>query len=189
MALTGGRRLVLLSALAVIVVLTVGTVAALVVNANPGSPAAASNPSSCAAPRLAVTLGSAQGGLGSIGQTVHFENVSHARCTLEGYPALRMLSAAGRPLATAEHRGSSVAVPSIAPRLVTLAPGAKASFDIGYSDATGYANERCPTSARVAIIPPHDTKQITIAWRLQPYGGDIPHLRCGEIAVSPVYPG
>jgi hypothetical protein len=189
MGLTGGRRLALLSAIAVIVVLTVGTIAALVVNANPGSPAAASNPSSCAAPQLAVTLGSPQGAAGSIAQTVHFENVSSARCTLEGYPALLMLGAAGTPLATEEHRGPSVTVPSIAPRLVTLAPGAKASFDIGYSDATGYANERCPTSARVAIIPPEDTKPITIAWRLEPYGGDIPHLRCGEIAVSPVYPG
>jgi hypothetical protein len=74
-------------------------------------------------------------------------------------------------------------------RLVTLAPGHHASFFVGFADATGYGLDKCPASARVEIIPPNDHAPITIAWRLQPYGGSTEHLRCGEITVSPVVPG
>jgi len=141
----------------------------------------------CTTGQLSVTPGAAQGAAGSIGQNVRLLNVSNRTCTLEGYPGLQMLNASGHALATHVHRGASVTVKARPVHLVTLAPGQKASFDIGYSDATGFSNERCPTSARVEVTPPNDFKAVTVRWRLQPYGGSIPHLKCGLISVSPVY--
>jgi hypothetical protein len=143
----------------------------------------------CLTSELTVKPGQENGAAGSIGQTVHFTNVSHATCTLEGYPGMLMLNAAGKPLATEVHRGASVTVAPLPVRLVILEPGHEASFNLGYADATGYGNEKCPTSARVEVTPPNDYSHLTIAWMLQPYGGDIPHLVCGEINVSPVFAG
>jgi hypothetical protein len=168
-------------------VLTVLTIGALIINANPGS--AATTPSRCLNTQLSVKPGQGQGAAGSIAQTVNFHDISSSSCTLEGYPGMQMLSSSGHPIATEVHRGSSVTVAPRPVRLVTLTPGGKASFDIGYADATGFGNEHCPTSARVEITPPNDYNHLTITWAIQPYGGDIPHLRCGEITVSPVFAG
>ncbi|HUB76430.1 MAG TPA: DUF4232 domain-containing protein [Solirubrobacteraceae bacterium] len=170
------------------VVLTVITIGALVVNANPG--AAASTPSRCLSSQLTVAPGRSGGAAGSIGVVVHFHDRSGSACTLEGYPGMQMLNAAGGKLATEVHRGASVTVPSIPVRQVTLdANGGEASFDMGYADATGFGNEHCPTSSRVEITAPNDYRTLTISWAIQPYGGDIPHLRCGQINVSPVFAG
>jgi hypothetical protein len=162
--------------------------AAVVLFADAGAATALTVPR-CLVAQLAVKPG--QGGVaaGSVGQTVHFTNVSRHTCLLDGYPGMQMLNGAGKPIATEVHRGASVTVVSRPVRLVTLAPGGEASFDIGYADATGFGNERCPTSARVEVTPPNDYGHLTIAWALQPYGGDIPHLECGLINVSPVYAG
>lgn len=176
---------------ALMLVLTVWTVVALPFNANPGGPARANKAavSRCLTRALSANRGSPEGAAGSIGQVVHFKNHSSATCSLYGYPGMLMLDASGKPLPTDVHRGSSVTVPARPARLVTLASGGEASFDLGYADSTGFGDDRCPTSTRVEITPPNDYKHLTIAWRLQPYGGDIPHLRCGEITVSPVFAG
>ena len=155
----------------------------------PAMSAQAATPPRCYTAELTVTPGPAQGAAGSIGQTVRFRNISGHTCTLDGYPGLQMRSASGSALATHIHRGSSVTVSARPVRLVTLGPGRQAAFDIGYAAATGFGNERCPASARVQVTPPNDFKPLTISWRLQPYGGSIPHLECGLINVSPVYTG
>jgi hypothetical protein len=192
MGLSRRTRIAIACFIALMAVLTVATLIALVVNANSAgiSPAATSaGVSRCLTAELVARPG--QGGVaaGSVGDVVHFTNVSHHRCTLHGYPGLQMLNAAGRPIVTDVHRGSSVTVSARPVGLVTLAPGGKASFELGYADATGFGSETCPTSTRIEITPPNDYRPLTIAWRIQPFGGDIPHLRCGEITVSPVYAG
>lgn len=175
--------------IALMVVLTAATLGLLILDGNAATLPSASSAPRCLTSQLTVKPGSPEGAAGSIGEVVHFENVSRTRCELEGYPGLLMLGANGRPLATDVHRGSSVTVASRPVALVVLAPAGEASFDIGYADSTGFGNERCPTSTRVEVTPPNDYGHLTIAWRLQPYGGNIPHLRCGEITVSPVYAG
>jgi hypothetical protein len=142
----------------------------------------------CTSAQLRVKLGRAGVALGHFGQVVSFKNASRATCTLSGYPGLRMLNAVGHPIRTQVLHGIAYTVPSVRERVVTLAPGGAASFDLGYDDGTGYANERCPTSSRVEITPPNAHTPITITWRIQPYGGgSIAHLRCGQITVSPVF--
>ncbi|HEX2702039.1 MAG TPA: DUF4232 domain-containing protein [Solirubrobacteraceae bacterium] len=193
MGLSKNARTAIGFVIALIVALTAATVVALILVVSPTSSApthaAAARVSRCFASQLTVAPGPGSGAAGSVGQVVHFTNHSHSSCTLSGYPGMQMLGSAGKPLATEVHRGSSVTVPALAVRLVTLRPAGKASFNLGYADATGYGNERCPTSTRVEITAPNDYKPLTIVWRIQPYGGDIPHLECGEITVSPVFAG
>jgi hypothetical protein len=101
---------------------------------------------------------------------------------------MQMLDAAGHPIATDVIRGTSVTVPLVPEKPVTLAPGAEADFDMGFAAATGYGNANCPTSARVEFTAPNDFQSLTVALAIQPYGGaTIAHLHCGEIHVSPVY--
>ena len=142
----------------------------------------------CFSKQLAVKLGQAGVALGHAGQVVSLRNTSRTTCTLSGYPGLQMLNAAGHPIRTQVLHGIAYTVPSVRERVVTLAPGGAASFDLGYDDGTGYGNERCPTSSRVEITPPSADTPITISWRIQPFGGgSIAHLRCGQITVSPVF--
>jgi hypothetical protein len=189
MGLTRRTQVAIAMFIALMVVLTVATLVLLVVDGNASTLPSATYVPRCLTSQLSVKPGSSEGAAGSIGQVVHFENISRSRCGLLGYPGMLMLDASGRPLATEVHRGSSGTVAARAVRLVVLAAGGEASFDLGYADSTGYGNERCPTSARVEITPPNDFAHLTISWHLQPYGGDIPHLECGEITVSPVFAG
>jgi len=143
----------------------------------------------CLNTQLRVMPGQSEGALGHIGFVVHFTNRSRSTCQLGGYPGLQMLDAAGRPIPTHVQRGIAYTVPKVPDRVVELSPGALASFYLGYADSTGYGDEQCPASTRVEITAPNDYRPLTIAWKIQPYGGDIPHLKCGEITVSPVFAG
>ncbi len=172
----------------VLVALGIGSLFLIVVAPNAGA-AHASAPSRCKVSQLSVHLGQSSGAAGSVGQSVHFTNSSSTSCTLSGYPGMLMLNAAGRPLATHVRRGASATVPQIPLHLVTVLPGGRASFDLGYAAQTGYGNLHCPTSSTVEITPPNAFSHFTIAWKLQPYGGTVQHLRCGVINVSPVYAG
>jgi hypothetical protein len=121
---------------------------------------------------------------------VTFKNTSGTACSLYGYPGLQMLDSSGHAIPTDVIRGTSTTVPSVPEELVPIAPGAEASFDLGFPDGTGYGSAVCPTSTNVEITPPNATQPITISWQIQPYGGGtIAQLQCGQITVSPVYPG
>jgi hypothetical protein len=79
-------------------------------------------------------------------------------------------------------------VPYVPEKLVTLMPGAKADFDMGFAAATGYENADCPTSTRVEFTAPNDFQSLIVTLAIRPYGGaDVAQLHCGEIHVSPVY--
>ncbi len=146
-----------------------------------------STPAHCQSKQLTVRLGPSGAAAGSTGISVYFTNASRSRCSLDGHPRLEMLTSAGRGIPT--HRGDATTVPPLQPGRVSLAPGASATFYVGFADSTGYANDHCPSSARVAITPPDTHAPITVAWRIAPYRGSIQNLRCGQLAVSPVIPG
>ena len=121
--------------------------------------------------------------------SVYLTNVTSSRCVLAGYPNLQMLTSAMRPIPTTTHHGPEMTVPPIRSRLVSLPAGGSATFCVGYSDATGYGTDQCPTARRVAIALPHDATLIVIGWRLEPYGGSLQHVRCGMVSVSPIIAG
>ena len=142
----------------------------------------------CTAAQLSIQVGAPNGAAGSVGYTNDFKNISATTCTLYGYPGLQMLNSSGQPIATDVIRGTSVTVPSVPEKLITLVPGARADFDMGFASATGYGNAKCPTSARVEFTAPNDFQSLTVALAIQPYGGpSTAQLHCGQITVSPVY--
>jgi hypothetical protein len=154
-----------------------------------GGPANSIGARYCHADQLAARLGRGGVATGSVGMSVYLTNVSGSRCVLAGYPSLQMLTLAMRPIPTTTHHGPAMTVPPIRPRLVSLPAGGSATFYAGYSDATGYGTDQCPTASRVAVALPHDTTSIVIGWRLAPYGGSLQHVRCGMVSVSPIIAG
>ena len=136
---------------------------------------------SCTSAALSVSLGQATTAAGSRGQRLTITDIASSVCTLYGYPGMLMLNSSGSPLPT-----HVVRVGTAPEKAITLAPGEKASFLAYWPDATGYANEHCPTSSRVEITPPNTNRPLTIAWQITPYGGTPQNLRCGQITVSPV---
>jgi len=143
----------------------------------------------CETSQLSIQLGAQDAAMGSRGVTgMSFVNTSAKSCTLEGYPNLQMFDSTGKSLPTHVIHFGSFAAPNSTAGLVTLAPGAKASFDLLYAAQTGYGNAYCPTSSKVAFTPPGSKVALTLDWQIQPYGGGtIQKLRCGEIKVSPLY--
>jgi hypothetical protein len=128
--------------------------------------------------------------MGSVGSSAVFTDTSSSPCTLDGYPSLQMLDANGAHIPTLVARSGAVTtVPRLPARLVSLKPGAHATFYIGFEDATGFGAATCPTSSRVEVTPPGDRTPITVTWHLQPYGGSTEHLQCGRIGLSPVISG
>jgi len=48
--------------------------------------------------------------MGYIGSVVSFKDISNARCTLDGYPSLRMLDGAGHPIPTKVTDGTALSL-------------------------------------------------------------------------------
>jgi hypothetical protein len=145
--------------------------------------------STCQTSQLSIVQGQVGGAMGHVGIAASaFQNISTTTCTLQGYPKLQMIDAAGSAVPTHVINGTSYTVVSRPDDVVVLSPGAQAMFDIGYSSQTGYGNAVCPTSAQVQITPPGSDQTISVPWILQPYGGPtIARLRCGEVTISPVF--
>ena len=127
--------------------------------------------------------------MGSRGVTgMAFKNISTIPCTLEGYPIVQMIDASGKSINTYVYRTTSIFGTPTAIKVITLAPGLEAKFDMLYEAQTGFGNAVCPTSTSVDFTPPGSSTALALPWKIQPYGwGTIQTLRCGEIKVSPLY--
>jgi Protein of unknown function (DUF4232) len=143
----------------------------------------------CHGDQLTARLGPGGVAAGSAGMSVYLTNVSTSRCVLVGYPNLQMLTLAMRPIPTTTHHGTAMTVPGIRSRPLSLPAGDSGTFYAGYSDATGYRADQCPSSSRVAITLPDDTTPIIVSWHMAPYGGSLQHVHCGLVSVSPTIAG
>ncbi len=145
-------------------------------------------PRTCQTSQLSLATDPAHssgGAAGSLGITYLFTNISTTTCTLGGFPGLQLLNASSQPLTTTTIRSSET------PTTVTLQPAGQAWFDIEFPTQTGFGTLTCPTSFALAVIPPNNTMALRITGsggQISPYGGDIPHLMCGNITTSPVLP-
>jgi len=142
----------------------------------------------CTVRQLRARAGLTIGGAGDRISEFAFVNQSRAVCTLFGYPHVRMLNAAGHPIATTDHnaRPGFLGIPR---KVVTLAKGASAWFGVEWHSQTGFANRTCPTAVRLLLYPPQRTRAVVLSGNgahIAPYGGTIEHLRCGLIGVTPV---
>jgi hypothetical protein len=148
--------------------LVAGMIAAIVVLAAVPAAVAAFHttaPPTCIRHQLGVVLHDTQGAAGTIHGAWLFTNLSGAACTLDGYPDMQLYGHTGRPLPTTVNQSLP---PS--PTLVTLAPGASATFFSSYSDVPSGTGQ-CPTSAVVQITAPNVVESLFIPAQLQACGG------------------
>jgi len=139
-------------------------------------------PTQCPTPKLAASIYGSSGAAGTIQETVALTSSAAAPCTLGGYPGLQMLSAAGAKLPTTVVRKGNYPFTAMAPTTVTLAPGAAAYFNLGYSDVPSGTEVSCPASASLAVTPPNSYTSTSVAAQLDPCDN-------GTITVSPVFSG
>ncbi len=95
--------------------------------------------------------------MGHMGLNLVLTNRSARPCRLYGYGGLQLLDAAGRWLPTEQVRASEPA-----PRLITLAPGARAYSGLYWAASTEAAP--CEQSAFLLVTPPDETTSIRTAF-------------------------
>jgi hypothetical protein len=113
----------------------------------------------CTAAQLTGAVEDQPGGAaaGSVYRTLLLTNASDRSCTLEGYPGVSFVDAAGNQLgAPAERDGSAL-------RTVTLAPGATAASTLRQTNAQNYGPEcGLTTSAGLRVYPPGATDSLVL---------------------------
>lgn len=167
--------------------------AALVLGACGSShlPSTSSSSSSSSASRaagrcsaLATAYVGTQGATGHLEVTFSLRNVAKRTCRIGGYPAARLLDAAGRRLPMTVQHGHGFFPDTLhAPRPVTLAPGARARFGLSFVTNNEYAGaRRCRTFVRAEVgMSGSGWAPVSLrgAPRLTPCGA--------KLVVSPIY--
>jgi hypothetical protein len=98
---------------------------------------------------------------GNEGYAVALINVSHAACSLEGYPNLSVYPSSYKGKSVqVTHNGGGEIFAAVAPRRVFIQPGATASFGINFADAynqgdpfNGPACETQSANVRLPVTP------------------------------------
>jgi len=132
--------------------------------ASPASPAKPGSvgPAGCLTSALRATLGAAQGTAGSAYQVIVLANISGKTCALYGYPGVSFVSAVG---------GSQIGKDAardrtVAPKVVTLAPGQRGSFALRVVDTAALPAASCePVTANwLKVFPPENTAALYIGY-------------------------
>jgi hypothetical protein len=113
--------------------------------------------------------------------TFTLSNTSSAECTLQGYPGMELLNAAGSDLPTVVLRGGGLSFTNLGVTPVTLLPGDMAYFNMGYNDVTT-GTTTCSVATQVIITPPNDTTYAVVPVRTQ-----IQACNGGTLNVSPMF--
>jgi hypothetical protein len=149
----------------------------------PRAAPAAAHPA-CA--HLALAYVGTQGATGHLEVTFAARNASTDRCTVHGYPAVRLLDAAGHALPIRRQLGHGFFPDTLKPaRTVVLAPGARARFALSFVTNNEYAGARtCRTlHGAQASLPGNGG-----AWTRLPIATAPKLAPCGtQLVVSPMY--
>ena len=128
--------------------------------------------------RVAGAFGGA--GTGSVRDVFTFTNSSATRCTLHGWPSLRVILRRSRSAAARPIRRSAEGAPLAHPTVV-LEPGGAASFVVLSSDGIGLSSP-CPGGRDVLVTPPGGHLPLRVAYPLT-YCGP------GSVRVAPLVAG
>ena len=140
----------------------------------------AAAPELCRAPGLTLTAHDYGEAGGQFRQTFTFRNVTAERCVLTGWPAFRLVSAAGRAVPTKTQRVRQTTPPAPASKIVVLAPHRTASFNVYGADFDALHDVACPRTAAAAITAPQTTSPVFLRLRVP---------NCGTFYVAPVVAG
>ena len=134
----------------------------------------------CNASDLSASFLGSNGAAGTIVLGFALKNTGTTTCQTYGWPGVEFLSSSGRPLPTDATRTTADVVGSTPANLLTLNPGAQASFRIVASDI-GPGGASCPTASALQIYAPNDTVTMKV-----PLPGV---AACGHATLSPLLPG
>lgn len=134
----------------------------------------------CLTSHLSARRANTDAGVGNFGISYVFTNTSSSTCTLYGYPGFVLLDDKEQPLEGVKViRSEGTYFQRAEPaQLVTLSPGAQASFQIAYHNATEYQGQSCPKSAKVEITPPNTYNHFILPEHIQ--------LCRGNLKITPV---
>jgi Protein of unknown function (DUF4232) len=122
-------------------------------------------PVACRTSQLQLRAGFTDSGMGRQWTTYGFRNRSTSACTMAGFPAVRLLDARGRVIATLPGHDAATSP------VVRLRPGGSAYFSVGQLLHPEYPGQSCPAAATLVVTPPHQGHALTIAATLAPCGG------------------
>jgi hypothetical protein len=152
----------------------------------PTTPRAAAAAAACSSSQLRLDYVGTEGATGHLEVTLALHNASQRTCTLRGYPGARLLGAGGAPLALTVKRGGGFFPDSQRPaRPVTLKPGGRARFGVGFVTNNEFAGARVCRTASAAMSSAPGARGHW--WRLSLHGA--PKIApCGsQLVVSPLY--
>jgi hypothetical protein len=124
-----------------------------------------------------VTPGQSNGAAGSITVPVLFRNISHRTCTLQGYPGVAGLNAAGQQVVQAVRTPFTHVGP---PSAISLAPGQTASAPVQGSDVPVGTATTCVSYPKLLVTPPGETHSQQVVVTLP---------GCNGLRVGPVVAG
>ena len=142
-------------------------------------------PVACRTSQLHLGTGASDSGMGRRWTTYVFRNHSSLGCTMSGFPAVRLLDAHGRVIATLPSNDATGPV-------VRLRPGGSASFGIGQLLNPDYPGQPCPPATTLVVTPPHQAQALSIPTTLAPCGGRLwgaAIQAAAPPAPSPPFPG
>ena len=116
----------------------------------------------CGNSSLAVTNAPAQGATGHGSAVLLFRNVTHASCTLYGYPGLDAISSTGHVLAHATRTLSGFAGGPGVEKTITLAPLQWASAVVEWMNFNPSTSGACTFGAAVNSTPPNTTHTVKL---------------------------
>jgi Protein of unknown function (DUF4232) len=119
--------------------------------------AAPAGAAACSSSNLRISVAGGGAAAGTDFTVIDFTNGGSASCTLYGFPGVSLTNSSGAQIGAAATRN-----PSKASTVVTLAPGAKASAELGVANAENYPAADCKptTSAQLKVFPPNQTQAI-----------------------------
>jgi Protein of unknown function (DUF4232) len=122
-------------------------------------------PVACRTSQLQLRAGFTDSGMGRQWTTYGFRNRSTLACTMAGFPAVRLLDARGRVIATLPGHDAATSP------VVRLRPGGSAYFSVGQLSGPEYPGQPCPAAATLVVTPPHQGQALSIPATLAPCGG------------------
>jgi hypothetical protein len=134
----------------------------------------------CTGANYTLSLLGTEGAAGTNEVTFGLRNTSSATCALFGYPGVELLGPDGAVIATNDVRGGVESFTNFPAANVSVADGATAYFNIGYSDVVSGGESSCPTSTAIQVIPPDTTTELKVAGRFTV-------CNSGTVDISPVF--
>jgi len=131
----------------------------------------------CKGPQLKLSVEGGDAGAGNRVRNFALQNAGTRACSLTGYPTVVVQDDDGRAISSirAEQSPGSYFRQGQAPTPVTLAPQAKALFEVAWNVVPheGEGEKVCPEAAGVRVIAPSDTAAISTPFAFTPCGGRI----------------